>query len=77
MRWNSWIVGGLLMIIMVVAVVAVITTGSRWLLTASHSPPDQVQSGPLPKTLTDGSSPHHFHGSLGKRSAYSIFRAMM
>jgi hypothetical protein len=53
MRWNSWIVGGLLMIIMAVAVVAVITTGSRRLLTASHSPPDQVQSGPLPKALTD------------------------
>jgi hypothetical protein len=41
------------MIIMAVAVVAVITTGSRWLLTASHSPPDQVQSGRLPKALTD------------------------
>jgi hypothetical protein len=53
MRWNSWIVGGLTMIIMAVAVVALITVGTRWLLTARHAPPAPVQSGPLPKALAD------------------------
>ena len=53
MRVNSWIVGGLLMLIMAVAVVALITMGSRWLLTARYTPPAPVQSGPLPKALAD------------------------
>jgi hypothetical protein len=53
MRGNSWIVGGLTMIIMVVAVVALITVGTRWLLTPRSAPPTPVQSGPLPKALAD------------------------
>jgi hypothetical protein len=53
MRGNSWMVSGLLMIIMAVAVVALITIGSRWFLTASQAPPTPVQSGPLPKALAD------------------------
>jgi hypothetical protein len=53
MRGNSWIVGGLSMIIMAVAVVVLITTGARWLLTARYTPPAPVQSGPLPKALAD------------------------
>jgi hypothetical protein len=32
MRGGSWVVSGLLMILMAVAVVALITTGARWLL---------------------------------------------
>jgi hypothetical protein len=53
MRGNSWIVGGLVMIIMAVAVVALITIGSRWFLTARQAPPPPVQSGSLPKALAD------------------------
>jgi hypothetical protein len=53
MRGNSWMVGGLLMIIMAVAVVALITISSRWFLTASQAPPAPVQSGSLPKALAD------------------------
>jgi hypothetical protein len=53
MRGNSWVVSGLVMIIMAVAVVALITMGSRWFLTPRHTPPAPVQSGPLPKALAD------------------------
>jgi hypothetical protein len=53
MHLNSWMVSGLLMIIMAVAVVALITMGSRWFLTARHAPTAPVQSGPLPKALAD------------------------
>jgi hypothetical protein len=53
MRVNSWVVSGLLMIIMAVAVVALITMGSRWFLTPRHDPTAPAQSGPLPKALAD------------------------
>ena len=53
MRGKSWIVSGLVMIVMAVAVVTVITMGARWLLTARHAPPAPIQSGPLPKALAD------------------------
>jgi hypothetical protein len=50
---NSWIVGGLIMVIMAVTVAALITTAARWFLTPRDVPPDSVQSGPLPKMLAD------------------------
>ena len=53
MRGHSWIVGGLLMVVMTVAVVALIITGARWFLIARQAPPIPVQSGPLPKALAD------------------------
>jgi hypothetical protein len=55
MRGSSWLVGGLLMILMAVAVVALITTGARWLLNTGqdHGPPVPAQSGPLPQALAD------------------------
>jgi hypothetical protein len=55
MRGGSWLVGGLLMILMAVAVVALITTGARWLLHTGqdHGPPAPAQSGPLPHALAD------------------------
>jgi len=55
MRGDSWLVGGLLMLLMAVALVAVITTGARWLLNTGqdHGPSAPAQSGPLPQALAD------------------------
>jgi hypothetical protein len=60
MRGRSWLVGGLLMILMAVAVVALITTGARWLLNTGqdHGPPTPAQSGPLPQALADEMKRH-------------------
>jgi hypothetical protein len=55
MRGRSWLVGGVLMILMAVAMVALITTGARWLLHTrqDHSPPAPAPSGLLPQALAD------------------------
>ena len=60
MRGGSWLVGGLLMILMAVAVVALITTGARWLLPTGqdHAPPAPAQSGPLPDAFADERKRH-------------------
>ena|ERR1700752_1073011 len=75
MRGNSWVVGGLLMIIMVIAVVALITTGTRWLLTARYTPPAPVQSGPLPQVLADEIKRNeHAYYLLGIKDAVEFWR---
>ena len=55
MRVNSWMVSGLLMIIMAVAVVFLLTMGARWFLNIRPAPGPlaPAQSGPLPKVLAD------------------------
>jgi hypothetical protein len=60
MRGGSWLVSGLLMLLMAVAVVALITTGARWLLPTGqdHAPPAPAPSGPLPHALADEMKRH-------------------
>jgi hypothetical protein len=55
MRGRSWLVGGVLMILMAVAMAALITAGARWLLQTrqDHRPPAPAPSGLLPQALAD------------------------
>jgi hypothetical protein len=55
MRGRSWLMSGLVMMLMAVAVVALITTGARWLLKTGQDrgPPTPAQSGLLPQALAD------------------------
>ena len=68
MRGSSWLVSGLVMLLMAVAVVALVTTGARWLLKPGqgHDPPTPAQSGILPHALADEMKRHarasYLHG---------------
>jgi hypothetical protein len=55
MRGSSWLVSGLVMMLMAVAVVGLVTTGARWLLKTGHDhgPPPPAPSGLLPQALAD------------------------
>jgi hypothetical protein len=77
MRGRSWLVGGVLMLLMAVAMVALITTGARWLLPTrqDHSPPVPAPSGMLPQALADELK-RHAHASYlhGLTDAVAFWR---
>jgi hypothetical protein len=77
MRGSSWLVGGLLMLLLAVAVVALITMGARWLLNTSqdHGPAATAQSGPLPQALADEMKRNeHAYYLLGIKDVVEFWR---
>jgi hypothetical protein len=77
MRGSSWLVSGLVMMLMAVAVVALVTTGARWLLNTGqdHDPPTPAQSGPLPQALANEMKRHaHAYYLHGITDAVAFWR---